>query len=142
MQTPATRSPSHRRPLKPDLNRYRDRTHLSRLGFQICSSQRFLDWQHQLHQKLRRNANPVSGVRTTSGGAQHFQDLIYLFWGKGEREGEIHQCVVASHMSPTGDVACNPSLCPGWESNWQPFGSQASTQSTEPHLPGPQQSVF
>ena len=23
-----------------------------------------------------------------------------------------------------------------WESNWQPFDSQASTQSTEPHQPG------
>ena len=27
-------------------------------------------------------------------------------------------------------------MCPDWESNRQPFGSQASTQSTEPHQPG------
>ena len=31
----------------------------------------------------------------------------------------------------------NPGMCPDWESNQQPFGSQARTQSTEPHQPGP-----
>ena len=36
---------------------------------------------------------------------------------EGGREREKHQCVVASHMSPTGDLACNPSMCPDWESN-------------------------
>ena len=51
-------------------------------------------------------------------------------------EGEKHQCVVASHVSPTGDLACNPGTCPDWESNWQPFGSQSGTQSTELHQPG------
>ena len=24
---------------------------------------------------------------------------------------------------PTKDLACNPVMCPDWESNWQPFGS-------------------
>ena len=38
---------------------------------------------------------------------------------------------------PTGDLACNPGMCPDWESNWRPFGSQAGAQSTEPHQPGP-----
>ena len=55
---------------------------------------------------------------------------------EGEREGEKHQCVVASHTFPTGDLACNPGMCPDGESNQWPFGSQASTQSTEPHQPG------
>ena len=27
-------------------------------------------------------------------------------------------------------------MCPDWELNWQPFGSQAGTQFTEPHQPG------
>ena len=49
-----------------------------------------------------------------------------------EREGEKLQCVVVSHTPPTGDLACNPGMCPDWESNQQPFGLQASTQSTEP----------
>ena len=49
---------------------------------------------------------------------------------EGEREGEKHQCVVASPMPPTGDLARNPGMCPDWESNQRPFGSQAGTQST------------
>ena len=27
-------------------------------------------------------------------------------------------------------------MCPDWESNWGPFGSQAITQTTEPYQPG------
>ena len=55
---------------------------------------------------------------------------------EGERQGEKHQCVVASHVSPTGDLAHNPGICPDWESNQQPFGLQAGTQSSELHQPG------
>ena len=36
---------------------------------------------------------------------------------EGKREGETHQCVVASHIPPTGDLAYNPDMCPDWESN-------------------------
>ena len=43
---------------------------------------------------------------------------------EGEKEGEKHQCVVASHMDPTGDLAHNPDMCPDWELNWWPFGLQ------------------
>ena len=69
----------------------------------------------------------------------HFlKDFIYFRErGKeGGREGEKHQCVVASHMPPTGDLAHNPGTCPDWESNQQPSASQAGAQSTEPHQPG------
>ena len=65
--------------------------------------------------------------------------FIYLFLERGReavREGEKHHCVVASSTPPTGDLAHNPGMCPDWESNWQPFGSQVGTQSTEPHQPG------
>ena len=55
---------------------------------------------------------------------------------EGERKGEKHQCVVASHMPPTGDLAHNPGMCPNWELNWWPFGSQSSVQYTEQHQPG------
>ena len=54
---------------------------------------------------------------------------------EGEREAGKHQCVVASHTPPTGDLAHNPSICPDWELNQRPFGSQGGTQSTEPHQP-------
>ena len=37
---------------------------------------------------------------------------------------------------PSGALACNPGMCPDWESNWQSFSSQAGTQSIEPHQPG------
>ena len=51
-------------------------------------------------------------------------------------KGGKHQCVVASYVPPTGDLACIPGIFPGWESNWPPFGSQSGTQSTEPHKLG------
>ena len=35
--------------------------------------------------------------------------------GEGEREGKKHQRVVASHVSPTGGLACNPHMCLDWE---------------------------
>ena len=44
--------------------------------------------------------------------------------------------MVASHMPPTGDLSHNPGMCPDWESKQGLFGSQVSTQSTEPHQPG------
>ena len=38
-----------------------------------------------------------------------------------EREGETPKCM-RDHTSPTGDLACNPGMCPDWELNQQPFG--------------------
>ena len=68
-----------------------------------------------------------------------FKDFIYLFLERKEgkeKGGEKHQCVVSSHEPPTGDLACNPGMCPDWESNRLPSGLQACAQSTEPHQPG------
>ena len=66
-----------------------------------------------------------------------FYLLIFRERGKeGEREGEKHQRVVASHTLPTGDLTHNPGMCPDWELNQQPFSSQSSIQSTELHQPG------
>ena len=39
-------------------------------------------------------------------------------------------------LAQTGDLACNPGMCPDPESNQRLFGSQAHTQSTELHQPG------
>ena len=66
-----------------------------------------------------------------------FFNFIYFILdrGKGGREGEKHQHVVASRVPLTGDLAHNPGMCPDWELNWRPFGSQANTQSTESHQP-------
>ena len=42
--------------------------------------------------------------------------ILYIYFlereREGEREGEKHQCVVASHILLTGDLACNPGMCP------------------------------
>ena len=68
---------------------------------------------------------------------KRFYLLIFREKGRqGEREGEKHQCVVASHTPPTGNLAHNTGTCPEWELNWPAFGSQASAQSTEPHQSG------
>ena len=53
---------------------------------------------------------------------------------EGEREGEKYQCVAVFLCAPSWGLACNPGMYP--ESNQQPSGSQAGTQSTEPHQPG------
>ena len=57
---------------------------------------------------------------------------LFTFRGEGkEKEGEKHQCVVASHALPSGDLDHKPGMCPDWELNWRLFGLQARTQSTE-----------
>ena len=70
------------------------------------------------------------------------EDFIYSFLERRqgrekERERNIDgwekHPLVASHMPPTRDMACNPGMCPDWESNQQPFSLQAGIQSTEPH---------
>ena len=43
---------------------------------------------------------------------------------------------IACQMPPSGHLVRNSGMCLDWESNCQPFGLQASTQSTEPHQPG------
>ena len=52
-----------------------------------------------------------------------FKRLYLFIFRDWEREGEKHQCVVASHTAPTEDLAHNPDQ----ESNQPPFCSQAST---------------
>ena len=55
-----------------------------------------------------------------------FFKILFIFRERGregEREREKHQCVVASHMATTRDLACKPGMCPDWELNWQPFSS-------------------
>ena len=54
---------------------------------------------------------------------------------------EKHQSF-ASYTPPTGDLVCNPGTCSGQDSNRQPFGSQISSQSSEPHWPGLNVFVF
>ena len=76
----------------------------------------------------------------SSNSLFYFKDFIYLFldrWEgrKKEMERNINMWLPLTCLS-TRDLALNPGVCPDWESNRQPFGSQARTQSTEPHQPG------
>ena len=59
----------------------------------------------------------------------------------GGREREKDQCVRYINWLPLtlpqmGNLACNPGMCPDWGLNLRAFGSQAGTQSTEPHQLG------
>ena len=69
-----------------------------------------------------------------------FFKILFIYFRqrgrKGETEGEKHQCVVASLVTLTGDLARNPGMCLDWESNQRPFSSPAGTQSTELYQPG------
>ena len=53
---------------------------------------------------------------------------------EGERGRETLMCGCLS-STPYWGPGPHPGMCPDWESNQQPFGSQASTQSSEPHQP-------
>ena len=51
---------------------------------------------------------------------------FYLFISRergreGERKGEKHRCVVASLAPPTGDLACNPGMCPEQDRTGNPL---------------------
>ena len=46
---------------------------------------------------------------------KHFSEKVFFFFFfllERGREGEEHQCVVTSHMPPTGDLAHNPGMYP------------------------------
>ena len=59
---------------------------------------------------------------------QRFYLFIFRERGReGEREQEKHQCVDASCMPQTGDLAHHLGMCLDWELNWQPFSLQACT---------------
>ena len=97
---------------------------------------------HKEHMSLAR-ASHMAKPEVNIEGKQIFFKRFYLFifrlrW----REGEKHQYVVASHTPHTRDPACNPGMCPDWESNQLPFGSQASTQSTEPQQTGQKANIL
>ena len=72
---------------------------------------------------------------------------LFIFRERGgegrekERERNISvrlplTCPSLGTWPPTGDLAHNPGMCPDWEWNQRPFGSQSGAQSTELHQPG------
>ena len=59
-----------------------------------------------------------------------------------EKERETSMCGCLSHIPLTGNLACNPSMCPDWELNLRPLGLQSGAQPTEPHQPRPSTTFF
>ena len=55
--------------------------------------------------------------------------------GEGERERNISVWLPLARPI-LGTWPPTPGRCPDWELDQQPFDSQGSTQSTEPHQPG------
>ena len=79
-----------------------------RLPIYFFSSTLFSDIQTHLHLPIFSSFN--------------FLKRFYLFLERaGGRQGKKHQCVVASHTAPTGVLACNPGMCPDWESTSDPL---------------------
>ena len=89
-------------------------------GFEsVCMNLRLCGWSNWLWVLFCFGAQMWSWMRKWQGC------FIYLFLERGEgREKEMErsmECVVASHLPPTGDPAHNPDLCPDWESNCDPW---------------------
>ena len=64
-----------------------------------------------------------------------FLKILFIFRQRrreGEREGEKHECVVASCSPPTGDLAHSPDVCLDWELNRLPFGSRRLSLNSHP----------
>ena len=95
---------------------------------------------------LRRATRVIAG--TLDGESERlFFKRFYLFIFRekgmeGVREGEKHHCVVASCVSSTGDLACNPGMCPDWVSNRRPFGSQPKVNPLSYSIQQPGQNIY
>ena len=69
-----------------------------------------------------------------------FLKILFIYFQKERKGGrkrgrETSMCGCLLSASYWG-LACNPGMCANWESNQQPFGLQAGTQSAEWHQPG------
>ena len=75
-----------------------------------------------------------------------FKKILFIYFeGKGKRgrkrERETSLCGCLSY-TPYWGPGPQPSMCPDWEPNWWPFGSQASIQPSEPPQPGQCQNIL
>ena len=99
------------------------------LGSEGCLPGRpWLPWQFAVIAVLLTVAAgvTVAALQTIFPCVCVFFKIFYFFISRergreGEKEGEKHQCVVASCVPTTGDLAYNPGICPDRESNQRPF---------------------
>ena len=74
-------------------------------------------FHHDINYVLIKKLKPFKSSSLELSNKNHyclFLKDFYLFLDRGKREkgGEKHQCVVASHAPPTGDLARNPGMRP------------------------------
>lgn len=55
---------------------------------------------------------------------RRFLLIYFLREGKGGRKREKHRDWLPLLRAPAGDQTCDPGICSGWESNWQPLVSR------------------
>ena len=68
--------------------------------------------------------------------AASYQMVATWEGGEGEKQQRTRDTWLPLIGPQLGTEPHNPGMCPDQEPNWQTFGSQAGTQSTEPHQPG------
>ena len=74
--------------------------------------------QLNIFKKAHTKQSDLKMGRRSLSVFKRFYLFIFRERGRdGEREGEKHQCVDAFPVAPTGDLACNPGICPDWELN-------------------------
>ena len=108
------------------------------VGTGVCVSRAYANTGLYTHAPHARTHTPVSqgsmwaptGHMVQGSVRTWFSYLfIYLFIDRGEgreKERGKHQCGCLSCI-PTGDLAHNPGMCPGWESNPWSHTSQGHT---------------
>ena len=64
----------------------------------------------------------------------YYLKILFILEGKGEKNQCVREtsisCLLYSRPPTTGDLACSPGMCPDWELNWWPLGSQVGAQAT------------
>ena len=85
----------------------------------IVSTVRFWIYRPRLIQCGRELPKGTDAKKTVLGDSlgswlpQHLRER----GREEEREGQKYQYVIASRASPTGNLVCNPGMCPDWELN-------------------------
>ena len=136
----------------PDLSQFFYHNHICLSKFLFVTRRQQSSFFHKVHWYHSHWPNHCPIVSTTSFSWEHmniclqqtqlisFFKRVYLFSERGregERQGEKHKWVVASHVPPLGTWPTTQAHALDWESNPQPFGLQAGAQSTGPHQPRP-----
>ena len=113
-------------PVRAIMQSFSERAHLSPGDpdeLRALSQQVLVACETLLSNRLQDMAvlSTLGGVTSMKGHCAsyilYFKQILFIFRQKvrdGEREGEKHQCEVASRSPLTGDLACNPGMCPHW----------------------------